>query len=86
MPYIKGEQRKDLEIRGIVPRNSGELNYILHLEIEAYVNEHGKSYQTFNDIIGALECVKQEIYRRKIAPYENLKEFDNGNINFYKEL
>jgi len=31
-------------------------------------------------MIGVLECVKQEFYRRKVAPYEDIKIIENGDI------
>jgi hypothetical protein len=31
-------------------------------------------------MVGALECCKLELYRKRIAPYEELKERENGPI------
>ena len=83
MPYIKLEDRKALIERR--PKNAGELNYYMHILLEQYVEELGESYQTYNDIMGALEGVKQEFYRRKAAPYEDKKIAENGDINFYQQ-
>ena len=86
MPYIKPEQRKKFEEvleyldRFIRIENCGELNYLLTKVILIYLNQKGERYQTYNDIIGVLECIKQELYRKKIAEYENLKENQNGTI------
>jgi hypothetical protein len=33
-----------------------------------------------NDIIGVLEAAKTEFYRRIIAPYEDIKIQDNGDM------
>ena len=44
------------------------------------MEEKGEKYQIYNDIIGALECCKQEFYRRKIEEYENLKVKENGDV------
>jgi hypothetical protein len=84
MPYIKQEDRGNIEDLTKSPTNAGELNYLLHLIISNYVDDNKESYQTYNDIIGVLECVKQELYRRKIAPYEEKKIIENGDIDFYE--
>jgi hypothetical protein len=33
-----------------------------------------------NNIIGVLECAKQEFYRKVCSPYEDQKSKDNGNV------
>jgi hypothetical protein len=83
MPYIKQEDRKELEV-GCVPKNAGELNYAIHLLISEYVKMKDESYQIYNDIIGALECAKLELYRRRISKYEAVKAEQNGDISFYE--
>ena len=42
--------------------------------------EHPLTYQTMNDIIGALEGAKLEFYRRVVVPYENDKIEQNGDV------
>jgi len=72
---------------------SGDLNYIItnlihlagNLKIEIDLREfsliHEKlSYARLNELIGVLECVKQEFYRKIITPYEEKKEKENGRI------
>lgn len=83
MPYIKQEDRENLDTLKKYPTNAGELNYFLHNIIRVYVEDNGESYQTYNDIIGVLECAKLELYRRKIAGYEDKKAHENGDILFY---
>ena len=58
----------------------GGLNYILTTTCLYYLKTKGESYQTYNDIIGALECCKLELYRRKISPYEDIKIKENGDV------
>jgi hypothetical protein len=79
MPYIKREARFDLD-KGRLPITPGELNYILTSEIQRYIYCRGENYQSYNDIIGALESCKLELYRRKIAPYEDEKIKENGDV------
>jgi len=87
LPYIKQENRDrfnnndiDSELfNGTV--TAGDLNYIFTRIAHNYIIGKGKeSYQAYNDIIGALEGCKLELYRKKIAPYENKKINENGDI------
>jgi hypothetical protein len=38
------------------------------------------SYQSINDVLGALEGAKLEFYRRIAAPYEDTKIQENGDV------
>ena len=76
MPYIKQDRRN----RTLKAENAGELNWhFSDLCIEYLINK-GVSYQTYNDIIGALEGCKLELYREFIADYEDEKKKLNGDI------
>lgn len=77
MPYIEKEKRHALHDG---PKTPGELNYQISQVINLYLIQKGISYTTFNEIIGALECEKLEIYRRLIAPYEDIKLKENGEV------
>ena len=76
MPYIEQARRKEMKEMS----NPGDLNYLITKLLLAYLKTKGESYQTYNDIIGALEGAKLEIYRRKIAQYENTKIDTNGDV------
>jgi hypothetical protein len=39
-----------------------------------------ESYAVYNRLVGILECVKLEIYRRKIAKFEDEKRKENGDV------
>ncbi len=80
MPYIKKEKRLELALNSICPRNVGELNYMWTMTIQMYLEKHGEKYQTYNDIIGAMECCKLELYRRRVALYEDKKIKENGDV------
>jgi hypothetical protein len=45
-----------------------------------YIKDKGLSYQTLNDVLGALEGCKLELYRRQVAPYEDKKIQANGDV------
>lgn len=78
MPYINQEDRRQLR-HGRLPMDAGELNYSLTRIIHAYWNTQPK-YQTANDIVGALEGAKAEFQRRILAPYEDQKILENGDV------
>lgn len=84
MPYIKPIDRfiiddAVLETLGHV-KTPGELNFTFTRFIKEYVELKGLSYQTINDVIGALEGAKLEFYRRIAVPYENGKMAENGDV------
>ena len=90
MPYITPEDKTHLEMlahqaKRIIDigkhcRTAGELNYTITRILHGYLLERGTKYQNFNDILGALEGAKLEIYRRLIAPYEDKKIQENGDV------
>lgn len=80
MPYIEKEGRRRVLMKGA--QSAGELNYLFTYWIKKYICDNGKKYQTYNDIIGALEGCKLEIYRREISPYEDMKMSRNGDVHF----
>ena len=81
MPYIKKQDRKKfLKLLGIYPETPGELNYCFTVLALNYLTNKKENYQIYNDIIGALENSKLELYRRKISNYENKKIKENGDV------
>ncbi len=85
MPYIKQVERNRFEntlndIMHNLPANAGELNYMLSRICDIYIQVKGKNYQNLNEVIGVLECVKQEYYRRIVVPYEDKKIEDNTDV------
>jgi hypothetical protein len=89
MPYIteKARGKFDVYMEGYSPEeyggvcdHAGELNYLLTTVCLGYIKRHGTRYQTFNDIVGVLTCMVQELYRRIIAPYEDVKIVENGDV------
>ncbi len=79
MPYIKQSRRAELHSKNI-PVTAGELNYMLTKLCIAYMSDTGNSYQSINDVVGALEGAKLEFYRRYAAPYEDTKIKENGDV------
>lgn len=79
MPYINQDARDAID-SGEIPVTAGELNYLLTVTVLEYIAFNGKSYSSFNDAIGALEACKLELYRRHVAPYEDEKIAENGDV------
>lgn len=60
---------------------AGDLNYIITRICHEYLRIKGKSYQSFNDIMGALSGSNQELYRTIFGPYEEYKRITNGRVS-----
>lgn len=84
MPYIAKEKREDLytEINLLNQdiETIGQLNYVITTLCLKFLQPEQASYADYNQIIGVLECVKQEFYRRACAPYEDKKKEENGDV------
>ena len=87
MPYIKKEDRAEWDkiVKEIskkienIPedKKEGNLNYfITRLLKTVYI----PGYFNYNRVMGLLECIKQEFYRRDIASYEDEKIQENGDV------
>jgi hypothetical protein len=77
MPYIDPNVRENVLENG--PTNAGELNYMITEVINDYL-KRSFNYQRINDVMGALEGAKFEMYRRLAAPYEDKKLKENGDV------
>lgn len=80
MPYIDEIRKVKLLEFKEPPQNAGELNFLITHLINNYISFKGEKYQHYNDVIGALEGAKLEIYRRRIVPYEDEKMKENGDV------
>ena len=89
MPYIKQEDRQYYdglidEMVSVIRDNnertglSGTLNYIITRLVKGAYGEC--RYNDYNSIVGLLECAKMELYRRSVAPYEDTKIEENGDV------
>jgi hypothetical protein len=80
MPYISPEARQRLD-NGELPASPGELNYAITRLVDVYLlRSGGVRYSQINEVIGALECAKLELYRRVAAPYEDRKIEEAGDV------
>ncbi len=87
MPYIRKQARTryDRQIDALTrlllkdKAPAGEINYVFSRILKGLF-EANRSYTEANKLVGVLECVKLEIYRRSIVPYEDEKILENGDI------
>ncbi len=92
MPYISQDKRAMLEpaltkifdalrqIQCDFPDDSfeGTMNYLFTtLLVRLYTLNN---YDEHNRVIGLLDCVKNEYYRRRVTPYERNKAVENGDV------
>ena len=92
MPYIKQSDRDNLnklvlEFQDKLNCNPGELNYLITQLCLTYLSKkitsagtEANCYADYNDVVGALESAKLELYRRPIASYEQEKIKQNGDV------
>lgn len=85
MPYIKQGDRAGLKQAcdhvEMNVRNAGELNYAITRIVDQYLNpKRNARYNDYNEVMGVLACVQQELYRRVIVPYEDEKRAENGDV------
>ena len=81
MPYIKSKIIRNVlnQIilrQSVIFKQTGNLNYFLF----KLAKETCTNYESYRNFIGELEAAKLEIYRRQIAPYEDKKIKENGDV------
>jgi hypothetical protein len=78
VPYITQDRRTALVWDDKL--SIGDVNFLITNQLQEYLEQEGLSYKTLNEIIGVLECAKQEFYRRVVVPYEDKKKEENGDV------
>ena len=87
MPYILKADREKLRaatdaVTSVVgpETTAGDLNYMISLMAKAYIDAKGLRYEHLNAVVGALDSAKAEFQRRVVAPYEDQKISENGDV------
>ena len=94
MPYVKQTLRDTLDpkIRELVAAlkvidkdsegkdTAGVTNYAITNLLIGVFSQDKRSYNLFNSAVGVLGCVALELYRRAVAPYEDIKIKENGDV------
>ena len=91
MPYIKQYDRAKFknfldsfdaliitQCKGTL--SPGEMNFLFTSMILTYLKYSGINYIQINQMMGILENVKQEFYRRVAVPYEENKIKESGDV------
>ena len=88
MPYIKQENRSEYDViinqlqralSDLQGKPMGDCNYVISRIVWKLFNEC-PNYENGNVLYGMLHTVAAEFYRRKLAPYEDLKIKENGDL------
>jgi len=79
MPYIKQTDRPRV-LETLKAETEGELNFLITSIVKEYMNRKGLRYVTINEVLGVLDAVTREFYRRIAAPYEDKKIQENGDV------
>jgi hypothetical protein len=87
MPYIDQASRKNIEpeLKALIKKLQdipadkidGNVNYCVSRMLKGL---YPPSYFNYNRMMGVMACVQQEIYRRLVAPYEDKKIKENGDV------
>jgi hypothetical protein len=88
MPYIKKENRPPIDklVSPLIDhlkslpedKQDGALNYVLTKIIK---NLYPLKYFHLNRALGVLSAVRSEFYRRVVAPFEDTKIKENGDVD-----
>ena len=87
MPYILKERRRiyieEINLLGGRMRETGategDLNFIITKLIKIWLGSK-PNYMNYNSVLGILTAIQHELYRRKIAPYEDEKIKENDDV------
>lgn len=84
MPYITQDRREvfdqALSTLAAEVANQGELNYCIYKLSTLIIERIGESYEKLSMCSSAMEHAKLEWYRKRLAPYEDVKIAENGDI------
>jgi len=95
MPYIKQNRREVLdpyvdaivEIMKKIDAKDGDYNYLITRILTSGFELNSKpGYSKINTIVGVLDCIKLELYRRIASKYEQEKTIENGDVKEYEEF
>ncbi len=95
MPYITQEDQEEVittvgntsfsrydlgSMMGDAARNGGDIQYMLAVALQLYMEKKGFRYAHMEDVMGALTGALREFQRKIVDPYEAFKEAENGII------
>lgn len=84
MPYIAPEERRLIDAQmhfiNVEVMTKGQVNYLLSCLVARWVRVKGRSYHSLSEGHGLLQDATAEYYRRVMAPYEDQKIAENGDV------
>ncbi len=80
MPYLEETVKRSLDKNLRKMSEPGHLTYKLYKLCLSYIDLRGKSFLVLCEVMGALLCTILELYRRIVAPYEDTKIKENGDV------
>lgn len=91
MPYIKQAVRKAVDgkidalaeaisLAPFTTEPDGVVNYAITRLVQKTMLHQGVTYGELERCVGLLECCKAELYRKGVAPYEDEKAAQNGEV------
>jgi len=89
MPYIRQSDRYHIVVKEKPNypkinidevKSAGDIQYAIAYMLKNYMERKGLNYQNCNDVMGALAGAQMEFYRKVVAPYEDLKIEENGDV------
>jgi len=84
MPYIKKKDRKKFnasidELIELI-QEKGELNYVICEIVSGLLLKYSIGYERISEWIDAVDGAENELRRRILDPYEELKIIENGDL------
>lgn len=81
MPYVEPAVRRNLDPHvAALTRVGVGASEIAYITTKLCLGTKPRSWIHFALLIGMLVCVALELYRRRIAPYEDTKIAQNGDV------
>jgi hypothetical protein len=84
MPYIKDKDKDEMseaiEDLFVFIESKGDLNYAICELVGRLILFNGISYTKMSEWIDAVHDAEEELRRRLLNPYEDLKVIENGDV------
>jgi hypothetical protein len=61
----------------------GDFAYLIAVMIDEHLERVGLTFDKVNTVRGVLGSITDEFYRRVVAPYEDVKIKENGDVFFF---
>ncbi len=90
MPYIKDENKRifdeSINVLSNIVIHKGDLNYVICELVGQLILNTKISYTQISEWIDAVDGAENELRRRLLYPYENIKVIENGDVPSFKTI